>query len=72
MNDLDVFKVLEPLENKILSKGPLKPFTRPWQSSVPDFTESADLSVLYPSDAEDNGMVYVGWRGPSSVTEFYE
>lgn len=68
----EIFKALKPVEDKIISKGPLEPFERPWQSPVPPFTKSVNSLILYPNDSEDNGMVYIGWRGPSAVHEFYE
>ncbi|XP_033227850.1 uncharacterized protein C05D11.1-like [Belonocnema kinseyi] len=68
----DVFKALQPIEGKILSKGPRGPFKRPWQDPVPPLTESVDLNVYYPCDDEDNGIVIAAWRGPSAVREFYE
>lgn len=67
-----VFAALQPFEEKILSKGNRGDFIRPWQSSVPPFTESINMEMPYPCDEEDNGMVYIGWRGPSSVTELYQ
>ncbi|KAJ9588208.1 hypothetical protein L9F63_018429, partial [Diploptera punctata] len=67
----EVFQSLASLEDKIISKGNRGPFTRPWQTPVPAVTESQDIKVLYPCDEEDNGMVYVGWRGPSAVKELY-
>lgn len=72
VEDNEVFKVLKPFEEKILSKGELCPFQRPWQSPVPELTQSHDILVPFPCDEEDNGLVYVGWRGPSAVSEFYE
>ncbi|KAL0273768.1 UNVERIFIED_CONTAM: hypothetical protein PYX00_006371 [Menopon gallinae] len=72
VNDTDVFKALKPVEDKILSKGALPPFQRPWQSPVPEFTESQDVMVKYGADEEYHGMVFVGWRGPSAVTDLYE
>ncbi|GLH01355.1 Presequence protease, mitochondrial [Gryllus bimaculatus] len=67
----DVFRALAPVEDKITSKGGQGPFSRPWQSPVPALTESVDLRVPYPCDEEDNGMVYIAWRGPSAVKELY-
>lgn len=64
-----VFRALEPIEQKIIAKGKRPPFTRPWQSPVPPLQASVDELVLYPSDSEDTGVVLVAWRGPSSVTE---
>ncbi|XP_033228376.1 uncharacterized protein C05D11.1-like isoform X2 [Belonocnema kinseyi] len=68
----DVFKALQPFEEKIISKGPRGPFKRPWQDEVSPLTESVDLDVCYPCDDEDNGLVIAGWRGPSSIHEFYD
>lgn len=67
----DVFNALQPLEKKITSKDNRGSFKRPWQSSVPSFTESVDLDVYYPCDDENNGVINVGWRGPSGVNEVY-
>jgi hypothetical protein len=52
-------------------QGERGPFTRPWQLPVPPLTESVDIQMPYPCDVEDNGMVYVAWRGPSAVKELY-
>ncbi|KAI5704049.1 hypothetical protein M8J75_001491 [Diaphorina citri] len=68
----DIFRALKPLEEKIMAKGDRGDFTRSWQSPVPPLTASLDKSVPYPCDNEDNGMVYIGWRGPSAVTELYK
>ncbi|XP_050697306.1 uncharacterized protein C05D11.1-like isoform X1 [Eriocheir sinensis] len=67
-----VFEALEPIEQKIMSKGDRGPFTRPWQSPVPPLQASVDELVLYPSDTEDTGMVLASWRGPSAVNEITE
>ncbi|XP_034934378.1 uncharacterized protein C05D11.1-like [Chelonus insularis] len=68
----EVFKALRPIEEKILSKGSRGPFERPWQDPVPPFTESVVKNIYYPCDDEDNGIVSVGWRGPSGVSEIYD
>nr|XP_018913326.1 PREDICTED: uncharacterized protein C05D11.1-like [Bemisia tabaci] len=70
-----VFDALAPIEQKILLKAhqtPQAPFKRPWQDPVPPLTESTENLVLYPCDDEENGMVYVGWRGPSASTDIYK
>ncbi|KAL2723884.1 uncharacterized protein V1478_008397 [Vespula squamosa] len=72
VNHDKVFKVLQPVEQMILSKGSRGPFERPWQSLVPPFTESVDIDLFYPCDDEDNGIINVGWRGPSCVHEIYD
>ncbi|KAL1123834.1 hypothetical protein AAG570_001605 [Ranatra chinensis] len=56
---------------KALIPGVVGDFVRPWQSPVPPLMSSVELSVPYPSDEEVNGMVYVGWRGPSAVNDLY-
>ncbi|XP_017766196.1 PREDICTED: uncharacterized protein C05D11.1-like [Eufriesea mexicana] len=68
----DVFKALQTVENKIISKGPRGFFKKPWQDPVPPLTESVDLDIYYPCDNEDNGIVDVAWRGPSAITEMYD
>ena len=36
---------------------------------MPALTENIVREVAYPCDEEDNGMVSVGWRGPSAATQ---
>ncbi|CAH1271971.1 Hypp4744 [Branchiostoma lanceolatum] len=67
----DVFQVLEPFEKKILSKGSLPPYKRPWQNPIPPLPASVTHTVQYPSDDEANGMVRMAWRGPKS-DELYD
>lgn len=67
----DLFKSLEPVEQKIINKGTLPPFERPWQSPVAPLTESKDLKIVYPNDDEDCGIVCVGYRGPKATTEHH-
>ncbi|KAK1127835.1 hypothetical protein K0M31_003327 [Melipona bicolor] len=68
----DVFKALQIIEKKIISKGNRGLFKKPWQDSVPPLTQSVDLDVYYPCDDEDNGVVDVAWRGPSPITKMYD
>ncbi|KAL3870529.1 hypothetical protein ACJMK2_038583 [Sinanodonta woodiana] len=65
-----VFAALQPLEEKIVSKGPLPPFSRPWQSQVPPLEVSVIKTLPYPSDNESHGMVKVAWRGPKAKEQF--
>ncbi|CAH0557668.1 unnamed protein product [Brassicogethes aeneus] len=67
----EVFKSLEKLELKILSKGDRGAFQRPWQNPVPPIPESKDLVIKYPSDEENNGLFSMAWRGPSAVKDIY-
>ncbi|XP_049547203.1 uncharacterized protein C05D11.1-like [Anopheles darlingi] len=68
----DVFAALEPIEQKIISKGALPPFIRPWQINVAPLSASKDLKIEYPADEEDCGLVNVAWLGPKSTTEYNE
>ena len=71
---VDVQEVLDTVskyEERILTKGDREPFLRPWSGAVPKLEFDKDLTVPYPADEEDNGMVYVAWRGPSAVTALY-
>lgn len=47
-------------------------FVRPWQSEVPPFNKDVDLCVYYPCNDEDNGLVYVGWRGPPALSNRFD
>ena len=60
-----VFKVLEPVQQRILGKGTLPKMTRPWSDPVPPLTKSITSDTLFPSDDEETGMVIIGWRGPT-------
>uniref|UniRef100_A0A182YI36 Uncharacterized protein n=1 Tax=Anopheles stephensi TaxID=30069 RepID=A0A182YI36_ANOST len=66
----DIFQALEPIETKIVSKGALPPFERPWQTPVEPLKESADIKIEYPADEEDCGLLNVAWRGPKATTEY--
>ncbi|KAF5298438.1 hypothetical protein FQR65_LT01217 [Abscondita terminalis] len=68
----DVFRALEPIENKIIEKGERGAYIRPWQNPCPPVEKSEDVVIKYPSDDETNGLVCVAWRGPSNVTQTYE
>lgn len=70
VNSEKVFKALQPVEEKILLKGNLSSFSRPWQTPVAPLTESQDIKILYPSDEEDCGLVYIGYRGPNCVSDY--
>lgn len=63
------FKSLDSVEKRILEKPKLPEFHRPWQTPVKPLEAAQDLKIVYPSDEEDSGLVYVGWRGPKSSTE---
>lgn len=64
-----VFKSLDSVEERILAKPKLPAFERPWQTPIRPLDGSKDIKIVYPSDEEDSGLVYVGWRGPQSASE---
>ncbi|XP_058831479.1 uncharacterized protein C05D11.1-like [Topomyia yanbarensis] len=68
----DIFKALEPIEQKILSKGKLTTCVRPWQTPVDPLPESKSLKILYAADEEDCGLVNIAWRGPKATSEYTE
>ena len=67
-----VFTALQPIEEKILSSPAREKFVRPWQQPVQPIAGSASINVLYPCDDEEKGIVCIGWRGPSAVTQLYD
>ncbi|XP_055692741.1 uncharacterized protein C05D11.1-like [Lutzomyia longipalpis] len=64
-----LLRVLKPVEERILKKGKRPPFQRPWQTPVAPLAQSQDIKVLYPSDEEDCGLVFIAYRGPKCTTE---
>jgi len=65
-----VFAAIDDFLQKIkLKEGSGRPYTRPWQSPVPPLEASKDLEVPYPTDEEDNGLIYIAWRGPNITTD---
>jgi Zn-dependent M16 (insulinase) family peptidase len=67
---LKILKSIEPIEEKTVKKGlNPSPHVRPWMEPIEPLTESVEKDVTYPADEEDNGVVLIGWRGPSSITE---
>lgn len=66
-----IFKSLSKLEEKIISKGDLGPFQRPWQSPVSPLESSTDIEIKYPADDESNGLFCIAWRGASTVKDQY-
>lgn len=67
----EVFRSIKPIEDKVVQRGihEIK-FERPWQSQVPPFPETVFKNIEYPSDTDDDGLVYIGFRGPSAVEDF--
>ncbi|XP_064481278.1 uncharacterized protein C05D11.1-like [Ornithodoros turicata] len=59
-----VLKAIEPMELKVIKKGPRTPFTKPWQTPVPPLGNGTDMVVQYPCDDNDHGLCYIAYRGP--------
>lgn len=69
----DIFKVIKPIEDKIVASGQHSlPFERPWQSPVEPLPESVVRRLQYSCDSDDDGLVYIGFRGPSAVNDMEE
>lgn len=67
----EVAKAMEPIEKKINeTKGKKPPHRKPWQTPVKPLKETKDLKILFPSDEEECGLVYIGYLGPKATTEY--
>lgn len=69
----EILSSLSAFEKRIIEKRqkvPAPNFTRPWEEPVPPLPGTVDTIVEFPCDDDDNGLVFVGWRGPSACTEF--
>ncbi|CRL05318.1 CLUMA_CG017994, isoform A [Clunio marinus] len=67
----DIAKSIESIEKKILQKKSTFPeYEKPWQTPVKPLKETKDIKILFPSDEEECGLVYVGYHGPKATTEF--
>ncbi|GJJ78971.1 presequence protease [Entomortierella parvispora] len=62
---------LGPVEERIISKGPLPPMKRPWVDSpqAPLMSETTKTIVTFPSEDEDMGEVAINWFG-APITDF--
>ncbi|KAI1310239.1 hypothetical protein EDD11_003855 [Mortierella claussenii] len=62
---------LAPVEERIISKGPLLAMKRPWVDSpqAPLMSETTKVIVTFPSEDEDMGEVAINWFGPP-ITDF--
>jgi Zn-dependent M16 (insulinase) family peptidase len=60
----NLFKAIQPFEEKILQKGALPPMACPWSSPVPPFSDAVEQLVQFPSDDTSTGLIRFGWRGP--------
>lgn len=69
----DIFKAIKPIEDKIVSKRQHEmEFDRPWQTPVEPLPGSVQRTIRYSCDSDDDGIVDIGFRGPSAVDNFHE
>lgn len=67
----EIAKAIESIEQKVLErKGKYPEFEAPWQTPVKPLKDSKDVKILFPSDEEECGLVYIGYHGPKATTEF--
>ena len=68
----EVFKALDSVERKILSKRTDKsdePYVRPFQRPLEKLEKDVRATVRYPSKEERFGSVSMGWRLPGQLWE---
>ncbi|XP_047134404.1 uncharacterized protein C05D11.1 isoform X1 [Hydra vulgaris] len=71
VNPEDVFRVIKPFEDKIISKANQEKKERPWSGPVPPLEkECNEQHIIFPTDDESTGLVAMGWRGPN-VLDYY-
>ncbi|KAI8137402.1 Metalloenzyme, LuxS/M16 peptidase-like protein [Fennellomyces sp. T-0311] len=61
-----VLKALVPVEENIISKGPLPPLQRPWieTGNFPNLEKNIEETVLFPDEDESMGTILFSWNGP--------
>lgn len=71
VNAEDVFRVVQPFEEKIESKGGLPPHVRPWMNELPPLGNAEEKKhIIFATEDETTGMVLVGWRGPNVLDHY--
>ncbi|RCI02438.1 hypothetical protein CU098_009467, partial [Rhizopus stolonifer] len=62
----ELLKALEPVEESILSKGPLPEMQRPWVNTgdFPNLEKNVEETVLFADEDESMGSVLIAWNGP--------
>lgn len=67
----EIEKAIAPIEEKILAmKEKRETYKKPWQELVKPLKESKNVKILFPSDEEECGLVYIGFHGPKATTEY--
>ena len=62
----ELLKVLEPVEESIIKRGPLPEMQRPWISTgdFPNLEKNIEETVLFADEDESMGTVLIAWNGP--------
>ncbi|KAI9309061.1 Metalloenzyme, LuxS/M16 peptidase-like protein [Cunninghamella echinulata] len=66
VDESELLKVLQPVEENIISKGPLPEMERPWFNTgdFANLTSNIEETVLFPDEDESMGTVLIAWNGP--------
>ncbi|CAO3618389.1 unnamed protein product [Cunninghamella blakesleeana] len=66
VDESELLKVLQPVEENIISKGPLPELERPWfkTGNFANLESNIEETVLFPDEDESMGTVLVAWNGP--------
>ncbi|CAG8543440.1 8472_t:CDS:10 [Ambispora gerdemannii] len=69
----NLLQVLQPLDERIASKGALPPAKRPWVESpaIPPLEKSVEQVIEFPDEDESMGQILIGWQGPK-INEFLD
>ncbi|KAG0191477.1 hypothetical protein DFQ28_011725 [Apophysomyces sp. BC1034] len=61
-----LMEALGPIEQNIISKGPLPEMQRPWidTGDFPNMDKNTEETVLFPDEDESMGTVLIVWNGP--------
>ncbi|CEP07102.1 hypothetical protein [Parasitella parasitica] len=67
----ELVKALEPVEESIIKNGPLPAMQRPWISTgdFPNLEKNIEETVLFADEDESMGTVLIAWNGPK-CTDF--
>lgn len=61
----EIFQALRPFEKELLESGLAdRQIERPWQTPIKPLEKSVVETIPFPSDTDDDCLVYIGLRGP--------
>ncbi len=66
----DIFKALEPVEQKLIKKkSDLPEFVKPFMTKYDDIKKNIDKKIQFPSDDEELGHAAIAWRLPYTLLD---